>query len=212
MHEEEYFILPKEVISEWTKSRDGHLVHRALRHIRDWQHGSVGQIEIGEDDDPETRLASWPIYDSETRAEIEASLVRGENPDARLLQPERIKKIVDLLPIEDIHSAIYVVGWDELLLSHPYTFFLPPTIGSELDERFNRLNRRVPGMTWLETLVGFTATVKSNGWQIFDIRPGIHSWKPDLMRKGATELAKKRGIFLFQNFDTQYEPVFPINL
>ena len=104
-----------------------------------------------------------PYYDDKVEGAAEL-LGLGAVVDHSLFQPERVAQFVARVPVEDIHHAAYFPETNRLVLSAPNTFFFPR--GWEMDGRIESLPEYLTGDC--NFVLGMTATIKVNGWKIFD--------------------------------------------
>ncbi|TSC90349.1 MAG: hypothetical protein G01um10145_21 [Microgenomates group bacterium Gr01-1014_5] len=104
-----------------------------------------------------------PYYEDEVEGAAKL-LGLGAEVDHSLFQPELVAQFVARVPVEDIHHAAYFPESNRLILSAPNTFFFPR--GWEMNGRIESLPEYLTGDC--NFVLGMTATIKENGWKIFD--------------------------------------------
>lgn len=168
-------------LETWIESAAGKLIFDTMYGIYMYQHGASRYLK---------RLYGKDVVDALPNYGYEAvNAVRllglGENVDLSVFQPELITQFVAFMSVENIHNAVYFPDTDRLVLSAPNTFFLARSW--ELEEKIETLPEYRAGNR--KYILDMTATIKENGWKIFD-NLGIGYAKDDALEHANGLLAQ----------------------
>lgn len=138
-------------------------------------------------------------------------------PETSYVDPlQTARRIVEIgqIPIRDVHNAVYVPAVDELLLSPEFEFLIHPDSHAEPPYK-SSLIQIVHDSGLIDTphkvLLGVTATIKSNKWNMFETSDIKYPSGLDVsMQIIAGGLANNGILLLFRHdLEEKYELVYP---
>lgn len=180
---------PKDVVMRWFESETARKVYLTLLGIDLARHGFDVGFREG---------LSEQYYDPEV---------------AKLSPEEQLGWLKERMPVEDVRHAAYIPELDRLLVSGEDEF-LTHIERTSVERQLEAVDAVSRGYT---TLIGTVATVKENGWRIFDLMPLGYETQTKAIEASIEKLAR-RGIILLRHSDGgaevdvadgKYEPIFP---
>lgn len=148
-------------LDAWIGSLAGKLVHDTMHGIYMYQHVTSRALEELYGADIAELL---PKYGYDAVNAVGLLGLERERVVHAIFQPELLARFIERMPVKDIHNAAYFPDTDRLLSGTPNTYFL--SRAWEIGERIQHLPEYLAGDR--KYIVGMTATVKENGWKIFD--------------------------------------------